>query len=192
MKKKVLLSSIATIALCLCLIAGSTFALFTDTTEFDITVTSGEVEIEAKVDTLERYSVKATDGGSIKDEWGGSYEYEGPLAKFTNGGTANFDETTAILALENITPGDKVDFDIAGKNLSDDIAILYRYVIKCESGEDLMKGLNIYIGGVCYNALKSYTSGCPLPTYPSQSSPLRHRYAYRYGTATSTTYRPGW
>ena len=46
MKKKVLLSSIATIALCFCLITGSTFALFTDTTEFNVAVTSGDVEIE--------------------------------------------------------------------------------------------------------------------------------------------------
>ncbi len=156
MKKKVLLSSIATIALCLCLIGGSTFALFTDKTEFNIAVTSGDVEVEATIKELNRYSVKPTVDGSIKDEWGGSYEYEGPLATFTNGGTAEFDASTALLTLTNITPGDKVEFNVSVDNKSTDIAILYRYVIKCE--DELMKGLNVYVDGVCYNSLKSYTS----------------------------------
>ena len=156
MKKKVLLSSIATIALCLCLIGGSTFALFTDKTEFNIAVTAGDVEVEATINEFNRYSVKPTVGGSIKDEWGGSYEYEGPLATFTNGGTAEFDASTALLTLENITPGDKVAFNVSVDNKSTDIAILYRYVIKCE--DELMKGLNVYVDGVRYNSLKSYTS----------------------------------
>ena len=55
MKKKVLLSSIATIMLCFCLIAGSTFALFTSQTEVNIAVTAGQVEMTAgiAIDKLE-------------------------------------------------------------------------------------------------------------------------------------------
>ena len=49
MKKKILLSSIVTIALCLCMIAGSTFALFTGTAETNIVVKSGKVELSASV-----------------------------------------------------------------------------------------------------------------------------------------------
>ena len=41
MKKNRILSSIITIALCLSLIAGSTFALFTSTDEVDIAITAG-------------------------------------------------------------------------------------------------------------------------------------------------------
>ena len=49
MKSKVLVSSILTIALCLSLIAGSTFALFTDSAKNDIAVTSGTVDIDATI-----------------------------------------------------------------------------------------------------------------------------------------------
>ena len=40
MKKKVLLTSIMTIAICFCVIAGSTFALFTDSSSLGIEVTA--------------------------------------------------------------------------------------------------------------------------------------------------------
>ena len=58
MKKKVLLSSLATIALCLSLIAGATFALFTSKSTSSIEVTAGEVKIEAAIDsTLKTWSL---------------------------------------------------------------------------------------------------------------------------------------
>lgn len=54
MKKKILLSSVLTIALCFCLIAGSTYALFTSETEVNIAVTAGKVQISATInDTLQ-------------------------------------------------------------------------------------------------------------------------------------------
>ena len=59
MKKKALASSILVIAICLCLIAGSTFALFTDETKFNIAVTSGDVEIQASAEVSAIYSAKA-------------------------------------------------------------------------------------------------------------------------------------
>ena len=49
MKKKVLLSSVLVIAICLCLIAGSTFALFTDIADTSIAITSGNVKLTATV-----------------------------------------------------------------------------------------------------------------------------------------------
>lgn len=155
MKKKVLLSSIATIALCLCLIAGSTFALFTSTTNVNVAVTAANVEMLAALENLEIYSVKATVGGSIVDEQGGTYEYEGPLSGFTNGGTAVIDGS--ILTLDKVTPGDKVAFDVTGTN-SSDVAIQYRYVVECVSGEKLMSGLLVSINETTYPVLSSYTS----------------------------------
>jgi len=157
MKKKVLLSSIMTIAICLCLIVGSTFALFTDTAKVNIAVTAGDIDITASVDALELYSVKATDGGSIADEFGGSYEYAGPLTGFANGGSASFEN--GILTLDKITPGDKVSFQIMGANASD-ITVQYRYIIECISGEELMRGLVVYVNGSTtgYSAMRSYTS----------------------------------
>ena len=58
MKKKILLSSILTIALCLSLIAGSTFALFTSESKVNIAVTSGKVEMLANVTNLETWSLE--------------------------------------------------------------------------------------------------------------------------------------
>ena len=155
MKKKVLLSSVATIALCLCLIAGSTFALFTSQSEVGIEVTAAKVEMTANISGLELYSVKATTNGTIKDEFGGSYAYDGPLATFANGGTATFED--GVLKLNRVTPGDKVSFNIEGANTSD-VAVQYRYVVECVKGEKLMSGLLVTIKGVTYPILDSYTS----------------------------------
>lgn len=156
MKKKVLLSSIATIALCLCLIAGSTFALFTSTSETNIAVTAGKVEMIASVEDFKLYSVEAKADGTIVDENGGKYEYvERTDGKFINGGTAVLDGS--MITLDKITPGDKISFGINGANNSD-VSIQCRYIIQCAGDEALMKGLLVYINGVAYPALKSYTS----------------------------------
>ena len=52
MKKKILLSSALTIALCLSLIAGSTFALFTSSKTFSIAINSANVKLEAQIENL--------------------------------------------------------------------------------------------------------------------------------------------
>ena len=157
MKKKVLLSSILTIALCLCLIAGSTFALFTSQTEVSISVTAAKVEMEASIVDLQLYSVKADANGTIIDEFGGKYVYVDMTAEeeFKNGGTA--DLTAGVLTLDNITPGDKVSFNVTGTNTSD-VTIQYRYKVECLSGEQMMSGLLVTIGETTYPVLDSYTS----------------------------------
>ena len=175
MKKKVLLSSILTIALCLCLIAGSTFALFTSTSTVDISVKAANVEMEASLDNFKLYSVTPTQGGDIVDEFGGTYRYAemkpdantGKLL-FANRGEVTFGKVfdqaqgkeVPTLVLDRITPGDKVAFDVTGVNKSD-VSILYRYVIEFVSGDLLMKGLVVYPEGenaTGYTGLKSYTS----------------------------------
>ena len=93
MKRKVLLSSIMTIVLCLCLITGSTFALFTDSSEFNIAVTSGDVEILSTAEVYATYSalgpVAAHDDVHLKDENGAYYKHVAQaVGQFSNGGTA--------------------------------------------------------------------------------------------------------
>lgn len=156
MKKKVLLSSILTIALCLCLIAGSTFALFTSQAQIDITVKAAKVEMTANIANLQLYSVKANSNGSIVDEFGGTYEYVKRNDTFANGGTATFENAT--LTLDRITPGDKVSFDIEGINTSD-VSVQYRYVIECVDGQKLMSGLLVTVEGDTFEFLGTYTSG---------------------------------
>ena len=50
MKNRIIISSILTIALCLSMIAGSTFALFTSESKVDIAVTSGKIDVVATID----------------------------------------------------------------------------------------------------------------------------------------------
>ena len=158
MKKKVLLSSILTIALCLSLIAGSTYALFTSESEVNIAVTAGKVEMTATITDLKLESVEANPQGNIVDEFGGKYSYvECANNTFINGGKATLNAETKALDLVQVTPGDKVSFNVQGTNTSD-VVIMYRYIVECAGEELLMRGLNVTVDGVAYPALDSYTS----------------------------------
>jgi hypothetical protein len=114
MKKRIILSSIITMLLCFCMIGGATYALFTSETSVNIAVTSGKVKVEAGIENLKLYSLGVEQTNV-----------------FENGGTAVYDETTGILTLTNVTPGDKVEFDIVIENLSN-IDIQYRANWKVE------------------------------------------------------------
>ena len=171
MKKKVLMSSIVTIVLCLTLIAGSTFALFTDKNEINIAVTSGEVDLTANLDGLTIYSVRpatpaertAAANGEltiielVDDDYPGYYVYEEREGVFANGGTAELNDEGNTLSLNRVTPGDKVEFDIVGTNKSD-VTVQYRYIIECVGETKLMSGLLVTIGENTYPILEKFTS----------------------------------
>lgn len=144
MKKRIaLLSSLLTIVVCLAIISGSTFALFTDKTEMSIEVTSADVELDATIGDVKIYSAKADDNGTLVDEYGKKYIHEDrtPVGTFTNGGDAEFDTVTGKLTINLITPGDKVVFPISAVNGSN-VTIKYRYVIKAAdaASEALLSG----------------------------------------------------
>lgn len=101
MKKSRFIFSILTIALCVSLITGATFALFTSNDEVNIAVTAGKLEVLATLDDFQTYSM------SKETEKNG---------EFTNGGTASYAD--GYLTLTNITPGDKVTFDVNIDNKS--------------------------------------------------------------------------
>ena len=136
MKKKILLSSIMTIAICLCIIAGSTFALFTSTANMDITVTSGKVSVTAEAP---QNSFKGTslDVVATKDQ--------NNVIHFTNGGTAELNG--GILTVDRMTPGDFVEFTINGDNQST-VGIRYRYLIKLVNDSVLSSALTVTVDGV--------------------------------------------
>ncbi len=154
---KSILSSILVISLCISLIAGSTFALFTSESGVNIAVNAGKVKMTASVDNINLYSVEAAEDGTEVDENGAKYTYKKQDGSFINGGTAKFDAENATFELSKVTPGDKVTFDITGANESD-VTIQYRYVIKCAEGFDLMSGMVITINGEEHKSLASYTS----------------------------------
>ncbi len=124
MKKttKVVLSAILTIAMCLSVIGGATFALFTSEAKTDISVTSGTVLVDAEIVDL------ATSSMGVAQAPG----------KFANNGTAVYDEQTGVLTLTNITPGDKVTFNMVVTNNSN-VTIQYRvrWIIDGELAEQL-------------------------------------------------------
>lgn len=147
MKKKILLTSMVTIVLCLCLIAGSTFALFTSESEMNIAVTSGNVKLTASISAVDLYSVRAAVSGdtdTVLDEHGHEYVYEQQQGgTFANGGTADLANGNA-LTLSKVTPGDKVVLNVASLN-SSDVIVKARYTITVEDGEELAKGLIVTI-----------------------------------------------
>ena len=116
MKKKTILSSLLTIILCLSLIAGSTYALFTSEDQVNIAVNSGKVNVVATILDTEMKTF--------------SLGTEQAAGKFANGGTAVFatnEKGEKVLTLDKMTPGDKVAFSIQITNNSN-VAMKYRVV----------------------------------------------------------------
>lgn len=118
MNTKRLISSILTIVLCVSMIAGSTFALFTSKDSVDVSVKAAKVNITANVENiaLSSMGVASADGKT-----------------FANGGTAEYDPESGKFTLTSVAPGDKVTFDIKVTNNSD-IAIQYRVKWTVEGG----------------------------------------------------------
>lgn len=133
-KAGVLVSAIASTAVCASLIAGSTFALFSSSDKVDITVSSGKVSIEATVDetSLKTYS----------------FGEEQAAGKFENGGTAGFNDK-AEFVVENVTPGDSATFNIVVKNNSN---VKVQYRVGYEVSGELAKVLQAKVTGAAVNA----------------------------------------
>lgn len=165
MKKKALISSILTIAVCVSLIAGATFALFTSESQVNVAVTAGKVDVQAMIlnDTMQLFSALADPTadpnaeGTLIDENGATYIYKDRTkeATFTNGGTATIVGNT--LNLDKITPGDKVTFNIKITNRSN-IAVQYRVRVACTYGADLFYGLNFKVNDTDFSKVLSHTS----------------------------------
>ena len=119
MKNKIIISSILTIAMCVSLIAGSTFALFTSESKVDVSVSSATVSVTATPTSPEM-------GSTLGDHLGSAN---------ANGNS---------LTLKNFVPGDYATFTINVKNDST-VAVKYRTVISGEG--ELFSGLVVTIGG---------------------------------------------
>lgn len=139
MNRKTILSSLLTIVLCLGLIAGTTYALFTSEDKIDISVTSAKVSLEASVSNLATSSMGVAQENNV----------------FANGGGASFEGETLTISL--MAPGDKVTFNITGTNTSN-VTTQYRYIVKCAEGTELIRALTITIGDKTFNDFASYTS----------------------------------
>ena len=121
MKNRIIVSSILTIALCLSMIAGSTFALFTSEDSVNVAVTSGKVSVTA---TATAPSVGSTLGTAL--------------------GTANANGNE--ITLKNLVPGDFVDFNINVVN-SSTVTVKYRTVVTITGDAALTSVLSVSFGG---------------------------------------------
>lgn len=142
MKRNVIVSAFLAIALCLSVVAGATFALFTSSAKVNLSITSATVKVSADVENLKLYSTTevnpATNKGKKQDLTGNT---------FLLGGTANF--TDGVLTLDRLAPGDGVTFDIKITNKSN-IDVKYRVVIGEATGGDLADALDITVNGDKY------------------------------------------
>lgn len=142
MKRNVIVSAFLAIALCMSVIAGATFALFTSNAKVNLSITSATVKVSADVENLKLYSTTevnpATNKGKKQDLTGNT---------FLLGGTANF--TDGVLTLDRLAPGDGVTFDIKLTNKSN-IDVKYRVVIGEATDGDLADALDITVNGDKY------------------------------------------
>lgn len=137
MKKKFLITSILSIVMCMSLIAGATFALFTSESNVNIAVTSGTVNVSASAEVVATYSAVGKDVTTYTDA-----EKTAALGIFENNGTAKVEDGKVIL--DRMTPGDRVDVKITVDNNSD-VNVKHRTVISAYNDTGLFKGLKLII-----------------------------------------------
>ena len=130
MNKFSLFATITIFVVCLIIVTGSTFSLFTSETGINIAVTSGKVDMEARIN-----------GASLK-LYSKSEEQTVVPEKFANGGEASFNLLKTELTLENVTPGDAATFDIELANNSK-VDIAYR--VSWEVEGELKDVLKAYV-----------------------------------------------
>ncbi len=135
MKKRVILSSILSLVLCVSLIAGSTFALFTSESKTNIAVTSGKVDVKAAFSISDVYSPTLINTNSVvEDNKNASTWTKGEAeGTFANGGTVKVDGEKVTFT--NMTPGDKVTFEIKITN-STNVEFMQRITIGLDNEAD--------------------------------------------------------
>lgn len=136
--KTIMLSALAAVAFG-GLAVGSTYALFTSEAETKLTVTSGKVAVKAEIQNLKLYSLNEESGEVVSLD---------SKSEFTNGGKVELDGTN--VALSNITPGDKVEFELKVSNEST-VAIKYRTVIESLADTGLFAELKVKINSKEFN-----------------------------------------
>ena len=144
MNKKILLSSLMSIAMLASITTGATYALFTAEDTVNVNVTAGKVSVTANV--LPTFYVKSLDT-ELKEVIG-----EG---EFSTGGKVTVDKEGNI-TLDRIVPGDKVVFDVEIKNESN-IDVNYRSVVAVTEGLELFSGLKVTVDNQEYNGMTAYS-----------------------------------
>lgn len=128
-KLKILVTSLMTITLCLCLMVGSTFAMFTAESTVNVAVSSAKVAVSAQASQV---NVSST------------------LGTIASGCTATFG-SDGTLNIANMVPGDVITFQIAVTNDST-VAVKYNAVLKAVGDNaQLFSYLDFKINNTPYN-----------------------------------------
>ena len=147
MKKKTLITSALSIALCLSIASGATFALFSDTEEMNIVFSAANIEMEADVEDFAYRTANITDWTTATNR----------QTTFDNvGGNASYSDGT--LSLNKLVPGDEVKFTVVTENKSD-IKVRYRTLVKNVEAADtgLFEALNISINDMAFTESRANT-----------------------------------
>ncbi len=146
-RSKIVLSAVLSIVLCLSVITGATFALFTSDSNVNLAITSGKVDIVATLENLSVYSPKeitydfAANAAMVTDDTNAA---DTETNTFKNGGTAVLTDEKQ-LSVDLMTPGDKVNVDLVLQNNSD-VHIKYQVVVAATSGTKLLDKLDVTFG----------------------------------------------
>ncbi len=139
-KRNIIISAILSLCLCVSLIAGATFAIFTSESKVNIAVTSGKVNVVA---TIPEKNLKLSSLSDIDPvTFTGTTVDRTAEKTFLAGGTATLNGNT--LTLDRIMPGDKAEFVIIIHNDSN-VNVQFRTMVKAENDNGLFAGLNFKI-----------------------------------------------
>ena len=124
--------SVLSIICCVSLIAGATFALFTDRQENEVTFSSGKMDLSGTIDLESTWYVMSENGTPQKTPAGGTQ------ADFEGGGTVSVSgegEDFAV-AINGIAPGEGADFALTVTNLGN-IKAKFAVYLQSDNGFDL-------------------------------------------------------
>lgn len=144
MKRNVIVSAFLAIALCMSVIAGATFALFTSNAKVNLSITSAKVKLlNATIENKKMYSLTEVNPDTLE----GTEEDRTAAGTFYLGGTAEFEGNT--ITLKKMAPGDRIAFDVKVDNESD-IPVKYRVLVKEDGESNLTAALNIFVNNEYY------------------------------------------
>ena len=144
MKRNVIVSAFLAIALCLSVVAGATFALFTSSAKVNLSITSATVRLSAvTVENRQMYSLVDVNPDTLE----GTEIDRTEEGTFFLGGTVDYSDGT--FTINKMAPGDRITFDIKVANESN-IPVKYRAVISDPEGSDLTDVLVITVNNEMY------------------------------------------
>lgn len=139
MKRNVVISAILAIMLCVSLIAGATFALFTSESKTNVAVTSGKVDVKATIVNFKSshpvsidMATKEPSDTYLDGFWGGL-------------DLASYNAETNSIELNQMVAGDKVTFDLVITNYST-VPVKFKTTYTATGDQDLIDVLDISVG----------------------------------------------